>query len=572
MRGYGPNAVLIKANHFDYSGESVRDFALLICDKVETPIWKSIDVTTPDGQDGWLVQGTVPRYKVTDPMFLMVSNINLTYNAFFQAIPYGGPQIELTGPQPYDTVSNTIAIQASITDLTGVTNEQLQVTVDGYPPRYTVGPSNTITLDTRYNNAGLVNVYTTAFNTARVYDPANPPDKAKLWFSTVQSVPLDFENDTYVAFAGDMCSPDVGTNFMLFVVNEPQQFTATIVDPSNGQTVASYSGYVPSPATVQIPWNFTEADGTTPYSNDTYVVTFTAFDPTTLDITNTVDRAGVRAGAGTFMTYQWEDPGYPALDGHWLNDQADNWIKATLAYLYNDLYDRSGLTQYYPWMIGANRNRGDCYPRDSWSLDWPTILNNLTNLCYSELTLGPAHGSGAEIGGGTNAFLPGSFGPLDLRGYIEPSGVKDWRLRKANLWTCYSGNLYYSTSGQYWSWPDACGIRPTGLQEHTYMRKNCGLFMGGEINQRGFAGGDASISSAKVVEACDQIWVCGRNMYPGACDPTYSFRFAVNATRGMYNPELDQADPLLFGYKYMIYSSVYDDLLMVGNTVFVRDP
>lgn len=570
---YQANAIIIKANHFDYSAETIRDFALLVCDKVETPIWKSIDVSTTNTQDGWLVQGTVPNYKVTDPMFLMVSNISRTYNAFFQAIPYAGPQIQLAGPQPYDTVSNMVAIQATITDLSGVTNEQLQVTVDGYPPRYSVGPSNTVNIDTRYNNAGYVNVYVTAFNTARVYDPANPPDKAKLWFSTIQSLPLDFENDTYVAFASDMCSPDVGTNYMLFVVSKAQQIAATIKDPSNGQTVASYSGYVPYPATVEIPWNFTEADGTTPYSNDTYVITFTAFDPTTLVATNTIDRVGVRAGAGTFLTYQWEDPGYPAIDGQWLDDQADNWIKATLASLYNDLYRSWSLTQYYPWMVGANRNRGDCYPRDSWSADWPSILNNLTNLYYSELTLGPAHGSGAEIGGHEGDFLPGSFSPLDLKRYVESSNrVKNWRLRKANLWTCYSGAGFLATGGYYnTAWPDACGIRPTGLQENTYMRKNCGLFLGGEINQRGYAGGDGSISCAKVVETCDQIWVCGQNMYPGGCDPTYSFRFAVNATRGMFNPELDQANPLLFGYSYMIYSSVYDDLLMVGNTVFVHN-
>src|ERR1035437_6729609 len=416
---YQANTIIIKANHFDYSAETVRDFALLVCDKVETPTWKSIDVSTSNSQDGWVIQGTVPSYKVTDPMFLMVSNISHTYNAFFQAIPYGGPQVQLAGPQPYETVSNMVTIQATITDLSGVTNEQLQVTVDGYPPRYSAGASNTVNIDTRYNNAGNVNVYVTAFNTARVYDPANPPDKAKLSFSTIQSLPLDFENDTYVAFASDMCSPDVGTNYMLFVISKAQQIAATITDPSNGQTVASYGGYVPYPATVEIPWNFTEADGTTPYSNDTYVVTFTAFDPTTLVVTNTVDRVGVRAGAGTFMTYQWEDPGYPTLDGHWLNDQADTWIKATLAYLYNDLYSRLSLTQYYPWIVGANRNRGDCYPRDSWSVDWPSILNNLGNSYYSELTLGPAHGSGAEIGGHEGDFLPGSFSPLDLKRYVE---------------------------------------------------------------------------------------------------------------------------------------------------------
>ena len=96
----GTNAVIIKANHFDYSAETVRDFALLICDSVDKPVWKSIDLSgASDSQDGWLIQGSVPNWKVTDPMFMLVSNITHADNAFFRAIPYGGPQIQLTGAQ-----------------------------------------------------------------------------------------------------------------------------------------------------------------------------------------------------------------------------------------------------------------------------------------------------------------------------------------------------------------------------------------------------------------------------------------------------------------------------------------
>src|SRR5262249_18260367 len=40
IRNYGTNALLIKASHFDYSAETDRDFALLVCDKAETPLWK----------------------------------------------------------------------------------------------------------------------------------------------------------------------------------------------------------------------------------------------------------------------------------------------------------------------------------------------------------------------------------------------------------------------------------------------------------------------------------------------------------------------------------------------------
>ena len=90
---FGTDAVIIKANHFDYSAETDRDFALLVCDKVETPVWKSIDFAgASDVQDGWLVQGTVPKWKVTDSMYFLISNIAPSVNAFFRAIPYSGAE------------------------------------------------------------------------------------------------------------------------------------------------------------------------------------------------------------------------------------------------------------------------------------------------------------------------------------------------------------------------------------------------------------------------------------------------------------------------------------------------
>ena len=52
IKQYGSNAVVIKANHFDYSAETTRDFALLVCDKVDTPVWKTIAVATQDTNDG----------------------------------------------------------------------------------------------------------------------------------------------------------------------------------------------------------------------------------------------------------------------------------------------------------------------------------------------------------------------------------------------------------------------------------------------------------------------------------------------------------------------------------------
>jgi hypothetical protein len=78
--------------------------ALLVCDKVETPTWKNIDLLGSfDAQDGWLIQGYIYPTAVTDPMFLLVTNIPPQVNAFFRAIPYSGPQVTLTGANPNDT-------------------------------------------------------------------------------------------------------------------------------------------------------------------------------------------------------------------------------------------------------------------------------------------------------------------------------------------------------------------------------------------------------------------------------------------------------------------------------------
>jgi hypothetical protein len=55
----GPNAAVIKANHFDYSADS-RNFALIICDRLEHPVWKNVDLAgSSDAQDGWLLAGTI---------------------------------------------------------------------------------------------------------------------------------------------------------------------------------------------------------------------------------------------------------------------------------------------------------------------------------------------------------------------------------------------------------------------------------------------------------------------------------------------------------------------------------
>jgi hypothetical protein len=101
------------------------------------------------------------------------------------------------------------------------------------------------------------------------------------------------------------------------------------------------------------------------------------------------------------------------------------------------------------------------------------------------------------------------------------------------------------------------------------MWKNCGLFFEGEIPQRGFRN-DPSVTTAQVAESLDQIWIGGKFNYPGGCDPTYSWEFAVEATKGMWNPQVDNGHPFLAGYKYMIYTCIYDDELKMLNTAHVK--
>jgi len=575
---YGTNSVIIRANHFDYSAETERDFALLICDKVETPLWKNIDfIGASDAQDGWLVQGLVPNWKVTDPMYFLVDNLNPECNGFFRAIPYGGPQIQLTGAQPYDVVSNTVTLQATITDLSGVSNVQFSVTVDGAPARYSFGTNNTINLETKYNPNGVSTVYLNAANNnARVYNPTNRPDNTKLTFASSASLPLNFVNDTYLAFASDYAPPEIGTNYILFSIDKAQDIEARIFDPSNDQTLASFAGYVPFATTVALPWNFTLGDGVTPYTNDTYAVHFVAFDPTELTFTNTVDRVGVRPGAGCYLTYQEEDPFDFAYGGGnaYLNDQANTWIKQTLKQLYLDLYKSLSLTQYTPAQVGANRNHSDCTALDPAHPEWQAFLQPaLSNTNYSDFTLAQAHGNGLEAGGGQfgGTFLMNRFTPSDLKGWLEAYGT-NWRLRKAAIWTCYSGNPILNTGpggSTILTFPAACGIRQTSLQERSFMRKNCGLFFADLLDAAWWQDNQV-VTTPRAAEFFDQTWVCGPNQWPGACDPTYSAFWAGLATIGQY-PSLQNAGAFIYGYRNTPYSSVYDNEIMMLDTSHVKN-
>ncbi len=560
---YGTDTLLIKANHFDYSAETERDFALLVCDKAETPVWKAIDfLGAADSQDGWLVQGTVPNWKVTDPMYFQITGIARDCNAFFRAIPYRGAEISFISPQPYDVVSNTISLAVAIQDLSGITNELFEVTVDGLPARYSLGTNNTVTLNTKYNPEGPVNVYLRTVCRALVCNLTNKPADAKISFESLAALPLDFENDTYLLFGSDYASPDIGTNYFYFVTDKPQTITASIIDPTSGQTLVAFGGYVPYAATIVLDWDFTEADGVTPYTNSTYAVHFQTSNPTTLDFTNRIDRNGVRTAAGCYLTYQEEDPFDPGygLTSLLLNERAETWVKQTLKQLYRDLYKSLSLTQYTTSQVGSGRNHSDCVSLGPDNLEWAAFLRPaLSNANYSEFTVAQAHGNGFTVGGGP--FLLNKFNTYELQSWLQSYPNPNWRLRRAAFWTCYSGVTPHETGD--FSFAQACGIRPPAQQEYSYMQKNCGLFFGGALPQAWVTENELVVT-AQAAQFLEQAWVCGKNQWPGACDPTYSFQWAVAATLGKY-PEMNvngSAEPRVFGCLKMIYSSVYDDELM----------
>jgi hypothetical protein len=602
---YGPDGVLIRADNFDYS-ETNAGLALLVCNKVETPTWKVIDFNgASDAQDGWLVQGAVQSAQVTSTMFFQVTNLNMTYNAFFKVIPYSGPQVAIIGTnQPYDTVSNVITLTTQIYDLSGTTNEHFLVDVNGdtISTRSSLS-NNTITVDTKYNPDGMNNVDLTAQGFSSVYShtiSTNTPGDILTRFTSATSIPLDFENVNYLAFQSWLADPAIGTNGIVFYCGEEEDITATITDPSNNLVVASYGGSTTGPGYVEIDWNFTEADGVTPYSNSTYLVTFTASDPDTFTFPNQIEsNDGVRRPAGCFISYEQEPP--LTTIGIYINQEDELWLESTLATIYQDIYDPDGITEYTTAQIGDNRQWTKCqglvaitYPQwkdfmpDAFSDTYSNSIDGLFHPKYSDLTIGGAHGDGNYIGGfGLHEFpwLPDEFTPNDLQGWLQQAG-SDWRLRKAALWACAAGmSDVYSmgnpgpqgqTNGNGPDFQTGCGIRPVGIQVSNYVRKNtawmtCGLL---PFLMQGPTQVD---SSPKVAMEADDLWVEGGNPYPGGDDPTYASAWVVAQMQGMYPNDLGAplgvgATLQLFGYPYLPYTSIYDDELWLLDNHNVKHP
>jgi len=63
--------------------------------------------------------------------------------------------------------------------------------------------------------------------------------------------------------------------------------------------------------------------------------------------------------------------------------------------------------------------------------------------------------------------------------------------------------------------------------------------------------------------------VCGQFQFPGGCDPTYSFQWAYLATKGQY-PQITYGNPQIAGFGYNIYTTTYDNELLMLNTTHVK--
>ena len=239
------------------------------------------------------------------------------------------------------------------------------------------------------------------------------------------------------------------------------------------------------------------------------------------------------------------------------------------------MYRSSSLTQYSPTQVGTNRQLvvqldqsiEDPIWADQDMLGLPQQIQRALpsdpNACYySDITIAEARGSATTVGGGnylTNFFDNNEFAIWSLR-----SPAPNWRWRKAAFWTPYSAG-----PAPFPDFPGACGIRDTATQHTSFIRKNCGLFFKGQLNLRRFEDNSATVR-ANVAESLDLLWVCGNNEFPGACDPTYSWKFCVDSTTSEFDPQVTAAKPLLVGLPEMIYTTIYDDELLLLNYTHVK--
>ena len=98
--------------------------------------------------------------------------------------------------------------------------------------------------------------------------------------------------------------------------------------------------------------------------------------------------------------------------------------------------------------------------------------------------------------------------------------------------------------------------------------KNVGLFFIKEFDQAGY-GGNPTRTAFEVTAAFDILWVEGPTPFPGGCDPTYAFAWALQQIRGLY-PELNKAQPAGMGFPYLPYTANFDNEIMLNDISHIK--
>ena len=577
---YQGNCLLFKASHFDYTTETTRDFALIINDKANVPIYKTVDLTgTTTNKNGWLIQGVIHRTAVTDPMYLLVSNISRSYSAYFKVVPYDGPTVQFTGANDGDTVSGDLPLTVTVTDLSGVTNQQIAVLLDGLPARYSITASNAVKVETKYYQNGTTTFSVKAANdNAYVLCPTNNTD-TKTSYENVATLSLDFENPFFVVNSGDMASPDIGSVYLTFGTTQSVSVVASITEPVSGRLLAQYSGTMPSAGAFALQWDFTEANGS-PCTNTQYAVSIAATSIAgnnfVLMLTNLIDPSGVRTAGGCILNNEGNSTWG---NGTYFNQQEDIWGQ-TLENVYESLYDKhwDSMTLYTTGDIGPSREnpQNSAMPftvtsanQGSWE-DW--LKNTLANRNFSDYNWGPGHANGYFIGGGPWIFnwmnyVTTAISAQDFHRFALSVGG-NWRLRKIAMWGCYTARGKLRNGGMYDGWSEAAGIRPTPKQMTSFMWKNAGLFFNEELFSNPY--GDPATTVYEVAEAFDYFWIAGQDPYPGGCNPNYSIQRALMMTEEVF-PELANSEPVIIGYPYLPYNGNNDfSLLMLDSSSVIK--
>jgi len=83
-------------------------------------------------------------------------------------------------------------------------------------------------------------------------------------------------------------------------------------------------------------------------------------------------------------------------------------------------------------------------------------------------------------------------------------------------------------------------------------------------------GGNPNNTTSDTAAFVDRIWGMGKYQYPGGCDPTYSYDFAIRAAIGMY-PELTYGNCLRGGFGRCVYTSNLDVQLRNLDTSNVKN-